>query len=243
MTCCSDLAGAIRVGFDHKFSEEHGDDKRDVLRLMEPSAESEPRVPEGDLASWEYVMFEPHYTPDLTRWAGSAMDLVLHLRRTDPVGLDTRINMRGGHHPRWTGNTHERSALHYAVLHGYPSLVSALLAGPGIDIDIRDGLGRSPLNEAFVGHYNIQVVIELERAGADFGVPDAEGKTPLHIAILFRWGDWLPILVMDHIHGYVYHHRDAEGRTLLEWVQYLGTVEPSIVAKIEEKMAGQVSGD
>ena len=256
MTCRA-LADEIRTVFDQKFKEKHGDSKDGVLTLIEPSTEEtpgasrrplpwhrpRPQHPVGKFADWGYVMFEPHYTWDLCEWAQTAMDLILHLKRTDPAGLDTRINMRGGHHPRWWQNTYEKSALHYAVSNGFPSLVRVLLSVPGVDVDIRDLLGRSPLSEALVGHYNVQIVIELVRAGADFGVPDEKGQTPLHMAILFRCGDWLPILVMDHIRGYDYRHRDAEGRTLLEWVKYLGTVEPSIVAKIEEKMASQVSGD
>ena len=146
-------------------------------------------------------------------------------------------------HPRWWQNTYEKSALHYAVSNGYPSLVRVLLSVPGIDVNIQDYQGRSPLSEALVGHYNVQIVIELVRAGADFGVPDEKGQTPLHMAILFRWGDWLPLLVMDRIQGYDYHRRDTSGRTLLEWVLYLGTVEPSIVDKIREKTSSQVSGD
>lgn len=245
MTCRA-LADEIRTAFDQKFKEKHGDSKDGVLRLLEPPTEEgpdSPRVPKGEYADWRFVMFEPRHTNDLCKWAQTAMDLVLHLKRTDPGGLDTRINMRGGHHPRWRQNTYEKSALHYAVSNGFPSLVSVLLSVPGVDVNIRDLLGRTPLSEALVGHYNIQVVIELVRAGADFGVPDEKGQTPLHMAILFRWGDWLPLLVIDRIQGYDYHRRDAEGRTLLDWVLYLGTVEPSIVAKIREKMSIQAAGD
>ena len=214
-----------------------------VLRLVEPSMHEISNTPLGKFADWGYVMFEPHYTPDLCKWAQSAMDLLLYLKHSDPGALDTLINTVGGHHPRWTGNTYGKSALHYAVSNGFPSLVAALLSVPGVDVNIRDNQGRTPLNEALVGDYNIQVVIELVRAGADFGVPDEKGHTPLHMAILFRWGDWLPLLVMDRIQGYDYHRRDTSGRTLLEWVLYLRTVEPSIVNKIREKTSSQISGD
>ena len=212
------LAREIRMVFDHKF----GKTCSSMFQLIEPSSDEKVtplKVPRGEFADWSYVMFAPHYTPDLCQWAQTAMDLLLYLKRFDPHALNTRINSVGGHHPRWTENTYGKSALHYAVSNGFPSLVSALLSVQGVDVNIKDYLGRTPLNEALVGDYNIQIVIELVRAGADFGVPDEEGFTPLHMTILFRRGDWLPMLVIDRIHGYNYHNRDKSGRTLLEWDQ------------------------
>ena len=242
---CKALASEIQTVYRKKIESERGS-QNTLLRLIEPSQQEtsgHPRKPCGELADWNFVMFEPYHTPNLCKWAQSAMDLLLYLKRSDPGALDTLINTVGGHHPRWTGITYGRSALHNAVSNGFPSLVAALLSVPGIDVNIRDYSGRSPLNQAFVGNCNIRVVTELVRAGADFGVMDEEGKTPLNMAILFRCGDWLPLLIMDYIQGYDYHRRDKSGRTLLEWVSNFGNVESSIVNKIKEKTSNQITGD
>ncbi len=73
------------------------------------------------------LIFETKYSPPL---------YALHLLKEDPT-ID--INAQDD-----TGMT----ALHYAVLNGYSHIVSALLARDGIDSDIKDKNGKTPLQVA-----------------------------------------------------------------------------------------------
>ena len=232
------LASAIREKFEELYAPRVTDGAEPVLCLLE----SDGKLPNGDKIvpapgrdSWEAVMFHP--SQDLTRWAHEAMVLVNHM---SPEELTKRVNERGGYHLNGNGPWAGMSALHWAVGAGYPCLVGALLEIQGVDVNIRDALGRTPLQLAFTGRsYNVKVVTALIEHEADFGVEDYRGDTPLHTVILFHDDpDWLPLMIIDHLIGYDYSRKDAGGRNLLERVQTWTTdgKRGTIVEKIKSAM-------
>ena len=134
------------------------------------------------------------------------MVLINYVSATSPRKLYNLVNIHGDS----TGKT----ALHNAVEEGFPSIVSALLKIPGIDIDRRDYNGQTPLYRSFLPNCPVSIPIALIWHGADLRIPDNTNFTPLNMALLFWKVDWFVPLVLDYI-NYDIHRKDENGDDLL----------------------------
>ncbi|HWU75028.1 MAG TPA: ankyrin repeat domain-containing protein [Rhodanobacter sp.] len=108
----------------------------------------------------------------------AALPLSLLERGADPFGCDS----------------HGRTPLHLAVIHGQGDLLQALLAR-GCDPNTRDRDHRTPLFAALEhGAQALPLVRKLIAYGADPEAADTNGETPLGLALehpaVERWLDW-----------------------------------------------------
>ena len=79
------------------------------------------------------------------------------------------------------GDCHAEGALHEAAEAGDLDVVSHLIAVHMADVNVKDGIGRTPLHlAALSGH--AAVAAALLAAGADWSVEDEEGEVALYIA-------------------------------------------------------------
>jgi ankyrin repeat protein len=94
----------------------------------------------------------------------------------------------------------ERTSLHWAVVHGFPNVVRAILE-MDVDIDPMDVWGNTPLHlAAWRGHSNIAKIL-LERH-ANENCLNQDGRTPLRLAALMGNSDVIRMLKhsTDQIH-------------------------------------------
>jgi hypothetical protein len=75
----------------------------------------------------------------------------------------------------------KHSVLHIACIYGRLQLIRALLLLPGVDINISDGQGETPLSLASK-HNNLEVVLELIHLNASISTKNKQFWTPLHWA-------------------------------------------------------------
>ena len=180
--------------------------------------------PSGKLAQWDYVMFEPWHWPCMNEWEYHAMVLLEFLTYHDSnVNCRTKkilpqlINCQGGRHLWGKGEQAGMTALHYATEQGFPDVVDKLLSIPGIDVNIRDFSGRTPLHLSFIRRNSDRIIISLIKHGADFTIQDEKGGTPFLNAMLFLGDDWLVHMIFDHLVNYDIHQQDDKGFDLLRW--------------------------
>ncbi|MEM6572171.1 MAG: ankyrin repeat domain-containing protein, partial [Planctomycetota bacterium] len=103
-----------------------------------------------------------------------------------------------------------RTALHLAVLHGYPEITRGLL-NAGCSVDVDDYLGERPLMAAAQSGTMELARLLLER-GADVDARDVRGCGPLERAAMMGHSDMVGRLVEG---GVTIDSRDTEGRTPL----------------------------
>jgi len=131
-------------------------------------------------------------------------------------------------------NTKHSTPLHLASFHG-GSKVAQLLLDHGVDINVRDKEGRTPLHESLIdledgmADYYIDAVRSLLEHGADVGALDNNHLTPLHVAlqygniratrVLLEHGADVHALDNNHstpLHFISQHGEDGAARVLLE---------------------------
>lgn len=234
-----ELANAIRVKFLEEWNKNRpADCPWPALSVIESDGKQEDGnkiVPQMGRHTWDEVMLQPYVRQHQNEWAHEAMVLINWM---SPVELAANVNMKGGYALNGNGPWLGMSALHWAVDIGFPNVVNALLKIPEIDINIQDAYGRTPLQLAFTGGYNVKIMTALIEHGVDFNVQDKRGDTPLHTAILFHGkngNEWLPLMIMDHLTDYNYNQVDKEGNNLLQRAQLWERSE-SIIKKIQSKM-------
>ncbi len=233
----ADLARAIRVKFQEEFNKSRTANET-VWSLIESDGKQKDGstiVPQMGRHTWK-IMVQPYLWQHQNEWAHEAMVLINWM---SPDELAANVNMKGGYALNGKGPWLGMSALHWAVIQGFPCVVNALLNIPEIDINIQDHYGRTPLQLAFTGRsYNVKIVTALIEHGADFNVQDDKGDTPLHTVILFyshNNSEWLPLMIMDYLTDYNYKQLDKEGNTLLEQAKLWERSE-AILEKIQSKM-------
>ena len=74
--------------------------------------------------------------------------------------------------------------LHSAALDNNTELLSVLLAVPGVDVNLQDNLGRTPLHQAADVDIGYTVALNLIDRGSEINGRDDDGKTPLLLATL-----------------------------------------------------------
>jgi len=90
-------------------------------------------------------------------------------------------------------NNAQVAALFRATREGNTDMVRSLLAAPGVDVNVRDESGSTPLLEAArYGHDNICRM--LIAAGANLKAKDRDGKTALQLAIQGNHDDVVRVL-------------------------------------------------
>ena len=233
-----ELANAIRERFNDELKKNRPDNAT-VGYLIESDGKRKDGMkiaPAAGRDTWDEVMLQPYIRPHQNEWAHEAMVLLNWMSVRD---LTANVNMKGGYALGGRGPWLGMSALHWAVDTGFPSVVNALLGIPGININIKDVHGRTPLQLAFTGlWYNVKIVTALIEHGADFGIQNGSGDTPLHTVILFhgeKGSEWLPLIIMDHLVDYNYNQKDKEGLNLLQRTQ-LWDCSEDIIKKIKSRM-------
>lgn len=71
--------------------------------------------------------------------------------------------------------------LHTATINGSALRVKEYLEQPGVDTNIQDDKGKTPLHHA-IQSGNISMIVLLRRSKASFRVSDSDGKLPLDYA-------------------------------------------------------------
>uniref|UniRef100_A0A914HYM1 Uncharacterized protein n=1 Tax=Globodera rostochiensis TaxID=31243 RepID=A0A914HYM1_GLORO len=94
-----------------------------------------------------------------------------------------------------SGRLQRDTSLHYAAAHGLTAIVNILCAHSSIALNAQNGMGLTPLLNAFKNHAlrdeatqrqicNFGTIEALIRSGADVGLADAtSGKTLVHFAV------------------------------------------------------------
>ena len=98
-------------------------------------------------------------------------DLALEVMRDDE---NTDINAKDG-----DGMT----ALHYAIIKGYPKLLDKLLAFENIEVNSQDGNGLTALHHAVLQRSESAVKGLLAHEGININIKDGNGLTALHHAV------------------------------------------------------------
>ena len=75
--------------------------------------------------------------------------------------LPQLINSQGGRHLCGQCELTGMTALHYATEQGFPDVVHKLLSIPGIDVNIRDFSGKTPLHLTFVQRNSNRIIVSL----------------------------------------------------------------------------------
>jgi len=221
------LADVIRKTAREKFEQALRESGQEELTRINTGVERPVAVPTDKRALgalWQQIMLRPYAWVWQNGWAGEAEALLAELT---PAAATACANIRGGRFARGNGRWAGRTALHWAVDAGFASVVDALLAIPGIDVDCRDLDGCTPLKLALAGpSYNPAVVASLAGHGASFAVQDERGFTPLHMVVLFhRRSPWLALAIMEHITDYDYRKQYHDDQTLLESALVFGATE------------------
>ncbi|XP_025088750.1 serine/threonine-protein phosphatase 6 regulatory ankyrin repeat subunit C-like [Pomacea canaliculata] len=82
----------------------------------------------------------------------------------------------------------EGSPLHVAVSGGNKEMISVLCSGQGVDVNVRNFHGQTPLVVAIVSGF-VSCVHELLENGADVNRPSSSGLLPLALAVCFEKDD------------------------------------------------------
>ena len=115
------------------------------------------------------------------------------------------------------------TALHYAVIKGYPQLVDKLLEHEGLDVNSADGSGMTALHYAVREKFTDGVRALLTHEDIDVNSQDGNGLTALHYAVKGRFTDgveWL--LGREDLDVEV---EDKDGVTALALANQLGYTE------------------
>ena len=189
--------------------------------------------PVGEFGKWVYVMLNPCRWQCGNDWEYHAMILINYLSVKSPQKLTEFVNIQGNQ----TGKT----ALHYAVGQGWPSIVNTLLKIPGIDINRRDYNGETPLYRSFMSGCPVSIPISLIWHGADVRIPDNKNFTPLNMALLFWNNEWFVPVILEYFPDYDIHSRDHHGFDMLRWA--VECKLPGVVKKLLEMGADVNSED
>ena len=115
------------------------------------------------------------------------------------------------------------TALHHAIIKGYPQLVDKLLEHKGLDVNSADGSGMTALHYAVREKFTHAVEALLAHDGIDVNVQDGKGMTALHYAVKGRFPaavEWL--LGRADLDTEV---KDKDGLTALALANQLGYTE------------------
>jgi len=172
---------------------------------------------------------------------GSVVESLLAQDQVDPESMDT-----DGHTPLLCAinNKHTSVArllakrdgvtLHKIAQTGtIASLRWLLKCGFGINVNIKDNYGRTPLHiAASSGHVNIAK--ELVHRKADINCEDANGNTPLRVALEKGQQDIIQLLL--------HHSAQTEGTTSAEWLRVYNNEEASdAVLELSQMLCGRKS--
>ncbi|WP_257266662.1 ankyrin repeat domain-containing protein, partial [Endozoicomonas sp. ONNA2] len=135
---------------------------------------------------------------------------------------------------------HDRSdftTLHWATWRGSRSRQTVMLLkcllDHGVNINARNGMGRTPLCDAATGDefsLSLSAINTLLDEGADPNIPDNEGNTALHYAVF----NGHTIMVDDLLaHGANPNIRNPSGQTALEAAEAAGS-PPRIMAALSK---------
>jgi Arf-GAP/coiled-coil/ANK repeat/PH domain-containing protein len=94
-------------------------------------------------------------------------------------------------------NEHKRTALHFAVLAGQPSVVELLIQN-GAKVDPQDEKGWAPIHFAVLNKFTNIVALLLKR-GATAEVKTNDAKTPYDIALEIQHADLVTLLRLAHL--------------------------------------------
>jgi len=124
-------------------------------------------------------------------------------------------------------NTKHSTPVHLASFHG-GFKVAKLLLDHGVDINVRDKKGRTPLHKSLIdledgmADYYIDAVWSLLEHGADVNALDNNHLTPLHVVL--EYGNIKATRVLLE-HGADVHVLDADDSTLLHFASESGNAE------------------
>jgi len=183
------------------------------------------------LKKWDYVMFNPRRWSHMNEWQMHAMCLINYLSKYPKILM---------HYVNTHGNITGKTALHYAVEQGFPSIVNELLKIPGINVNKCDATGETPLHRSFMPSCPVSIPIMLIRNGADMRILDNKRFTPLNMALLFWKVDWFIPMILDYI-DYDIHMKDHHGFDLLRWA--VECRQPQLVEKLLKMAADPDSKD
>ncbi|MCL7042139.1 hypothetical protein MKW94_028838, partial [Papaver nudicaule] len=101
---------------------------------------------------------------------------------------------------------HGRCAIHYAATSGRINVLNYLIEEMGLDIDIQDGFGKTPLSRASIEGY-LAAVEYLLAMGANPEILDGSDTSPLHYVAMKGRKDFIPLLLskgsnVDVINGF-----------------------------------------
>ncbi|XP_032219687.2 transient receptor potential cation channel subfamily A member 1 isoform X2 [Nematostella vectensis] len=85
--------------------------------------------------------------------------------------------------------------LHTASLSGDEAEVKRLL-GKGVDVNLRDSFGKTPIHNAIIGRH-VEIVKQLLKAGANIKNKDERGDTPLHDAARVESEEIVEVLLAE----------------------------------------------
>ena len=110
--------------------------------------------------------------------------------------------------------------LHSAALDNNTELLSVLLAVPGVDVNLQDNLGRTPLMVACrEGQVEcVQRLVEVE--GLDVNRRDIVGWTALHLAV--TWNHPLCVEALSSVETLDWRMTDGGGQSPLSIAAHLG---------------------
>jgi ankyrin repeat protein len=141
-----------------------------------------------------------YWTPAVAALAGRHFQIAQVLHRNG-----SSVNPPGGP---------ENSTLHSAAAYGDLEMVQVLVLDYGIDVDVRNTVGATPLLVASSRVNTSGVVRWLLDHGADPDAQIRDGSSPLHQAIRYGMIELVGVLVE---HGANVETKDEEGRTPLDY--------------------------
>ncbi len=118
--------------------------------------------------------------------------------------------MTGGVNPN-SRDSDGRAALHLAAYVGAAESLDTLLKAKGIQVDIADNSGQTPVFAA-CDQGRIELVQKLLQAKCKLNLPDLEGKVPLHWMAIAGRLDLVQLLLAQP--GADKHTTDARGETV-----------------------------
>ena len=74
-------------------------------------------------------------------------------------------------------------------------VIKRLLRVPGLDVNVRDQLGLTPIYDAASWGYS-DIVRLLVRAGADPNIPSNDGSTPTHVAASYGYAHTIEVVFL-----------------------------------------------
>ena len=115
-----------------------------------------------------------------------------------------------------TPTTEPVISIHRAAGLGEDEIVKQYLAD-GVDINLKDEFGYTPLHKAINSRY-LGMVDILVAEGADVNAKNNYGSTPLHMAVSEHWGDAIELLIDN---GGNINAKNNTGETPLDYTQVI----------------------